>query len=179
VKITAYILSLCLYLVISGEAYSQAGQMKQLDFYGDEVTLMLDSSLSVSFDKRLDQTTVKEFFEKINAGNYQPVVNALLDYKKEHKPDDWLYYQLIRKTAQHISPKAENYIRYTLYKWFFLTKSGYDAFLCTAGDQILFYVQSDENIYNIPFRVKDDKQYVCLNYHDYGKIDFEQTVFLK
>ena len=176
-KCAAYILALCLYLVISREAYSQNYQIKQLDFYGDEVTLTLDSSLSVPFDKLLDQTTVKDFLQKINASNYQPVVNALLNYKKEHKPDDWLYYQLIRKTAQHLSPKAENYIRYTLYKWFLLTKSGYDAFLCTAGEQILFYVQSDENIYNIPFRLKNGKQYVCLNYHDYGNIDFEKTVF--
>jgi hypothetical protein len=108
---------------------------------------------------------------------YEPVINALTAYKEQHKPDDWLFYQLIRKTAQLISPKAENYHRYTLYKWFLLSKSGYDATLAIAGDQILFYVQSDENIYNIPFRIRDNKQYVCLNYHDYGNIDFEKTKF--
>jgi hypothetical protein len=45
------------------------------------------------------------------------------------------------------------------------------------GDKILFYVQSDENIYNIPYRVKDGRQYVCLNYHDYGSIDFTRETF--
>ena len=89
-----------------------------------------------------------------------------------------MYYQLIRKTAQTISPKADNYNRYTLYKWYFLTKSGYDAILSIAGNQILFYVRSEENIYNIPYRIKDGKQYVCLNYHDYGSnIDFEKIKF--
>jgi hypothetical protein len=39
-------------------------------------------------------------------------------------------------------------------------------------------VQSDENIYNIPFIVKNNKQYVCLNYHDYDyNIDFENEKF--
>ncbi len=175
-KCAAYILVLCLSLSVSKDTNSQTTWVKQLDFYGEEVNLLLDSSLAVPFN-RLNHTTVKDFFEKINSSNYQPIVNALLDYKKEHNPDDWLYYQLIRKTAQYISPKAENYIRYTLYKWFLLTKSGYDAFLCITGEKILFYVQSNENIYNIPYRMKDGKQYVCLNYHDYGTIDFFQTRF--
>lgn len=91
--------------------------------------------------------------------------------------DDWLYYQLIRKTAQSISPKASNYQRYTLYKWYFLSKSGYDAIVTINADKILFYVQSDELIYNIPYRTKNGKQYVCLNYHDYGSIDFTKNSF--
>ncbi len=45
-------------------------------------------------------------------------------------------------------------------------------------DTILFYVRSNENIYNIPFRTRDGKQYVCLNYHDYGSnIDFDKIKF--
>ena len=38
-------------------------------------------------------------------------------------------------------------------------------------------MQSDENIYNIPYRYRDGKQYVCLNYHDYGAIDFSKELF--
>jgi hypothetical protein len=109
---------------------------------------------------------------------YGPVIKALTSYKAQFKLDDWLYYQLIRKTVQQISPKAENYHRYTLYKWFFLTQSGYDATLKTNGEKLLFYVQTDENIYNIPYYMKNGKQYVCLNYHDYGgAIDFEKERF--
>lgn len=39
----------------------------------------------------------------------------------------------------------------------------------------MFYVRSDDDISDIPFYVNDDKQYMCLNYHDYGKIDFEKN----
>ena len=89
-----------------------------------------------------------------------------------------MYYQLIRKTAQQISPKEKNYPRYTLYKWYFLCRSGFDATLRISGDKILFYVRSDEIIYNIPYYMKDGKQYVCLNYHDYGyNIDFTKNKF--
>ena len=148
------------------------------DFYGDTIKLQFDQSLSVSFNEKLSDQSVKAFNDKISSSAYQPVIKTLLTYKSELKLDDWLYYQLIRKTAQKVSPKAENYQRYTLYKWFLLTRSGYDALLTIAGDSILFYVQSDENIYNIPYCMKNSKQYVCLNYHDYGSaIDFVKEKF--
>jgi hypothetical protein len=150
----------------------------RFDFYGDTIALQPDPSFAVDFNTPLSDLSVKTFNKRISSSDYQGVIKALLSYKTELKLDDWLYYQLIRKTAQQISPKAVNYPRYTLYKWFLLTRSGYDALIRIAGDSILFYVQSDENIYNIPYCMKDGKQYVCLNYHDYGGfIDFDKEKF--
>jgi hypothetical protein len=149
----------------------------RFDFYGDDIALPFDSASSISFSGPLTERSILSFNEKINTTRYQPVIKALLFYKEQYKLDDWLYYQLVRKTAQLISPKIDNYQRYTLYKWFLLSRSGYDAILSINGDRILFYVQSDENIYNIPHRIKDGKQYVCLNYHDYGMIDFDKEIF--
>ncbi len=110
--------------------------------------------------------------------SYESVLMALARYKEKNKPDDWLFYQLVRKVAQHISPKAENYQRYTFYKWFLLTKSGYNALLTYSENKVLFYVRSDENIYNVPSRFQNGKQFVCLNYHDYGHIDFSKEKFI-
>lgn len=150
----------------------------RFDFYGNTIELQLDSSSFVDFKGPLSAQSIYSFYKKISATDYTPVIKTLISYKEQHQLDDWLFYQLIRKTAQNISPKAENYQRYTLYKWFLLTKSGYDATLSISGDQLLFYVHSNENIYNIPYRIRDGKQYVCLNYHDYGgNIDFENHKF--
>ena len=152
-------------------------QKLAFDFYGDPVQLLIDQSFIVRFDSTLNESTIISFYQTIEKSNYQPLVNALFGYKKLYKLDDWLYYQLIRKTAQQISPKSANYYRYTLYKWFLLNGSGYDATLSISEHKLLFYVQSDEEIYNIPFHTKNGKQYVCLNYHDYGQIDFSREKF--
>ena len=149
----------------------------QFDFYGDSIKFQLDKSFVIDFNGPLSTESIDSFYQIIITTNYFPVLTALSSYKESHKADDWLYYQLIRKIAQQVSPKDQNYKRYTLYKWFLLTKSGYDAILTYAGDMLLFYVRSDENIYNIPFRTKNGKQYVCLNYHDYKSIDFEKYKF--
>jgi hypothetical protein len=149
----------------------------RFDFYGDSIALQFDSASYISFNDKLSEKAVILFNEKLSATHYQPVISALLAYKEQYKLDDWLYYQLVRKTVQQVSPKAENYHRYTLYKWFILGRSGYNVMLTINRDRILFYVQSDENIYNIPYRIKEGKQYVCLNYHDYGVIDFNKDIF--
>ena len=157
-------------LAPGGTAY--AGNV-HFDFYGDVIDLDIDESLCAEVPKSLTNSDVEQFYAQMNEGRYQPVIKALLSYKEQYHLNDWFYYQLIRKTAQQISPKADNYPRYTLYKWFLLAKSGYDATVVAGKEEILFYVQSDENIYDIPYYRRNGKQYVCLNYHDYGKVDFK------
>jgi hypothetical protein len=148
-----------------------------LDFYGDTIQFDYSKQAIVDYNSALSASSISAFHNQIKEADLSSILKGLADYKSQHKPDDWLFYQLIRRVAQHLSPKADNYHRYTLYKWFLLKYSGYDAILAISDHKILFYVQSDENIYNIPFRVKSGKQYVCLNYHDYGQIDFEKESF--
>lgn len=149
----------------------------QFDFYGEPIHLPYNRIAFIDFTDMPSLSSIQSFYDKTNSLHYKELVRTLLEYKDKYKLDDWLYYQLIRKTAQQISPKADNYYRYTLYKWLFLTSSGYDAILRISDDRLLFYIRSDENVYNIPSLMKDNKQYVCLNYHDYGAIDFEKNRF--
>jgi hypothetical protein len=149
----------------------------RFDFYGDTFSLSGIDARFVGFEGALTEGNIKIFYEEMNSSGYDALVTSLLTYKEQRKPDDWMYYQLIRRTAEYLSPKADDYIRYTLYKWYFLTRTGYDATLNVAGEKLLFYVQCDENIYDIPYHVRNGKQYVCLNYHDYGSIDFTVSKF--
>ncbi len=146
------------------------------DFYGNNIELQVDRSFIIN--SALSTTVaIKSMCSELESSEYKILVNGLLSYRSSYQLDDWLYYQLIRKTAQQLSPKTDNYYRYTVYKWFLLTHSGYSSTLKASDSKLLFYVQTDENIYNIPFYLRNDKQYVCLNYHDYGTIDFEKETF--
>lgn len=145
----------------------QLHQNTTIDFYGDSITLPYSGTKFVDFLPPLSEAGVMDFYTQMDASHYEGLIAALLQYREKHHPDDWFYYQLIRKTAEAISPKKDNYIRYTLYKWYFLLKSGFDAELAFAGDTLLFYAQCNENIYNVPSYIRNGKEYVCLNYHDY------------
>jgi len=177
VKIRSAILALILFAgCCSSNAFSQ--DSIRFDFCDVPVRFAFNKSEFVDFTAPLSQESIKIFYENLSATHYQPVIEEIVTYKNEHMLDDWLFYQLIRRTAESISPKADNYNRYTLYKWFLLAKSGYNTTVNICGDQILFYVQSNDSIYNLPVHYKQGKQYVCLNYHDYGSnIDFEKNKF--
>lgn len=177
--ILSALVTLYLTVLVPLSSKASAGDIDiNFDFYGDSIVLQADPAIVVPFNSPLSDTSIQGFYATVNAGNYAPLVKKLLYYKDFYRLDDWLYYQLIRKTAQQLSPKAANYYRYTLYKWFLLSKSGYNAALSLRNDTLLFYVQSDETIYDIPYHTKNGKQFVCLNYHDYGaNIDFNRSPF--
>lgn len=176
-KLVTYILYLVtLFIVIPHSIYGQGAQQKiRFDFYGDTIEFTRTDVASVSYTDSLSQTSIRSFYQRISTTNYEPALSAILAYKERRHPDDWVYYQLIRKTAQSMSPKADNYHRYTLYKWFFLCKSGYNATLNIIDSKLLFYVESDDDVYDVPFFHLDGKRYICINYHDYGyNIDFDK-----
>ena len=149
----------------------------QFDFFGDPIALKIETPQMVKSNQPVSEELLNGYFKALETTCYEPVVNALLAYKEKYKMDDWLYYQLIRKTVQSISPKLENYERYTVFKWFFLIKSGYSTTLKVGKDKVLFYVQTDEQIFNLPLYTRKGKQYICLNYHDFTPIDFKKDFF--
>lgn len=159
----------------SKQADGQANQHKlTVDLFGDTLLMPFDAALVVPFDS-LSNAGIQTFFNEANKADTGPLIAYLTSYKEQYHLNDWFYYQLIRKTANAISPKTANYYRYTLYKWLLLTKSGYDATIrIISENRLLFYVRSDDNVYNIPYQISNGKQYVCLNYHDYDAIDPEK-----
>ncbi len=142
-----------------------------VNFYGD--TLQIQSPVDVlqKDQEILSEEFITNYYSGLKEAGYVAVAQNLLRYKKEHHLDDWLYYQLIRTVAGAISSKAANYHKYTLFKWFLLRQSGYDATISFCNNKLLLYIQTDEEIFEVPFHTRDNKQYVCLNYHDYGTID--------
>ncbi|WP_316844208.1 hypothetical protein [Pedobacter psychrodurus] len=154
-------------LIVKGQNYS-------FDFYNGTFNFSIDSSIVLPVAQNATSAEVAKFYSKISSGNYTSLIASLKNYREKYNLNDWIYYQLIRKTAEQISPKADNYFGYTLYKWFLLGKCGYDARLAVGNNQVIFYVRNDEDISDVPFFMVDGKKFMCLNYHDYGKM-FKQA----
>ena len=169
--IRKYSLFFLLALLINLGAFTNVkGQLYSFEFYDGTFNFNADSILQKNFTAELTSTNVKQFYEQLNSANANYVIDSLKNYREKHQLNDWLYYQLVRKTAEQLSPKAKNYPSYTLYKWFLMVKSGYDAKIAIGNNQIIFYIRCDEDISDIPFFMVEDKKYMCLNYHDYEKL---------
>ncbi|WP_345947579.1 hypothetical protein ABDD95_12045 [Mucilaginibacter sp. PAMB04274] len=169
-------LVICLNILFATYGLSFAyGQNKtvpiKFEIYNDTFQTDVDTSVIAAFVTPVTPHAVKSFYNKLSTSSYESLITSLLAYKEKHQLNDWLYYQLIRRTAQQISAKSDNYARYTLYKWFLLSKSGYDARLAIANTKLIFYVYNNEDITDIPFFMIEGKKYMCLNYHDYPNAD--------
>jgi hypothetical protein len=170
--------AITLFLLLILAKISAAQQSKvQVDFYGDSLFFLISLPDTAAIPEPIAELQIKAQAACFDKWDYQPLVDSLLAYKKTYQLDDWIYYQLIRKTSQQIFAKEANYGRYTVLKWFLLTRSGYNAALVIAHNRLLFYVQSDEIIFNMPYYLKYNKQYVCLNYHDYGYFETKNETY--
>lgn len=94
-----------------------------------------------------------------------PEMNAI---RERQQLCDWFYYQLIRRVADRIIPKAGDYRGYTMAKWHLLRASGFDPLVVLEGSRIWLYIQTEDTLYNLPGRMIDGRQYICINAHDYG-----------
>ncbi|WP_202925334.1 hypothetical protein [Mucilaginibacter sp. 14171R-50] len=164
--LSCFLLTLC--FAVCFTAVKGQGQQVRVDFYKDPFTVVVDRSVMVDIPQQFSSESFKKGYAAVNAAKCRPIIDSLLAYKQEHQLNDWLYYQLVRRVAQQISPKEENYGRYTFYKWFMLNKSGYDARLALTSNKVIFYVYNTEDISDIPYFMINGKQYVCLNIHDYA-----------
>lgn len=162
-------LILCLVFCISPWRGMGQVQALKIDLYGHSLVVPKASQSAAILAVVPTTVSLQAALMHLEEADYGALIDSLLAYRNTYGLNDWLYYQLIRKTAQELSPKETNYLRYTLYKWFLLSKSGYDARLALAKDKVIFYVFNNEDIADIPFFMVEGKKYMCLNYHDYAQ----------
>jgi hypothetical protein len=165
-------------LINIGAITSVKAQLYSFDFYDGTFNFSVDTLLQRNFSGQLSANHIKQYYQQLESAHSDDLIASLQNYRKQHQLNDWLYYQLIRKTAEQLSPKAKNYHSYTLYKWYLMVKSGYDARIAIGDNQIIFYVKCDEDISDIPYFMADGNKYMCLNYHDYQKLFKKADTYL-
>lgn len=168
--------TIILFVTFSLFARQSMAQTVTMDFFGEKLSYTWQSPPQLT--EALSVSAITRYDSVLSQTDLSSAINALRSYREKHSPDDWLFYQLVRRVAESLSPKAADYTRYTVYKWYLLKKSGYDALLAVSENKILFYIRTDEHIYNIPTRNEQGKMYVCLNYHDYGNVEFDKETFI-
>lgn len=166
-KLQNLIAGMIMYLIAVPFSSRAQGYNTSFELFNKTFNLYVDSGIVLRDSVQLTEEYIYASYAELNRNNFHPIVDSLIHYKEQLNLNDWLYYQLIRKVAETLSPKKDNYERYTFYKWFLMVKSGYDAKLTIANNRIIFYVYNKEDIADIPFLLFKNKKYMCLNYHDY------------
>jgi hypothetical protein len=146
----------------------------------------LGSHYELTIEKNKIKNALLQFYETENTTldlpltYFEPVIKRINTLQKELKLADWLVYQLVRRIAEQINSKYADYSQYTLTKYALLSAIGFEPLIYTSNQKILLYVKSTDTIYNLPNKIVNGSQYICLNYHDYQyQINFQTEKFIR
>lgn len=155
---------ICLSLGLSCWA-GPADSLSSIEFLGEEIRWesVIELPRASNGDIR-DLELIEERLWTVTPG----LVKEMQALRRDKGLCDWLSYQLIRRVSEKLAPKKKDYFAYTATKWHLLKELGFDPLLGIGGSRILLYVRSSDRIYNLPVKSMDGKQFVCLNFHDYG-----------
>lgn len=174
-KISHKILIFKLLLLGFAHNVAKAGENHPIEFWGNTIVFEIKNTIPVLKPYPYEEGSIEMIGKQLNDAGVSALVDQLKNIIKKFELCDWLAYQLIRSAAHQLISKKTDYLGYTATKWFLLNRLGYDPALVLSKDRVLLYIKSNDVVYNIPFRMMDGKQFICLNYHDYGYQSAFQT----
>ena len=139
-----------------------------IEFWGETIHFSVNHPIQISSPHLNDGASVYKIEHLLIEAGVNKIAQQINGIVSNRNFCDWLTYQLIRKAAHQIISKNNDYLGYTVTKWYLLKKLGFDPLLILTNERTLLYIKSNDIVYNIPYRTINGKQYICLNYHDYG-----------
>jgi hypothetical protein len=146
----------------------QAFSRVLIDFMGDTLSFKPRKEIVVKHPASYVEQSVLDYRAQLIASGAQDLVQQIKEITQKRDLNDWFTYQLVRKAANMIIPKSTDYLGYTTTKWYLMNQLGFNTSLALSKNGILLYVQSNDQIYNMPGKLIDGAQYICINYHDYN-----------
>ena len=134
-------------------------KQSDVNFYGRKVNLEYDPDLAIITENGISQKTIADFWKKASDSNYSLSVAALLDAKDEAALNDWSYYMLIKDFATGLY-KDENLA--SLLTWFLLVRSGLDARVGIADNNVILLVPSETTLYGLSYLKIGGKNYYVV-----------------
>ena len=131
-------------------------------FFSEELTIHYSPDIVLDTRICAKGKCINDFYEQMEAADYNSLLTKLQEYKERLQLNDWLYYELVRSTVGSIYSK-KNEMQQTMTCWFFMAKSGYDARIShLALEKVFLYIHTKEVIYDIPLVKEDGRLFVNL-----------------
>ncbi len=132
---------------------AQLDQEVEVSFYGETTTIPYGEALIATLQGTPDQTSIQSFWKTLAEAHYRPTLEVLQKQKRERALGDWGYYLYLREFGAQLYGEAERAgasSDATLWTWFMLMKSGYDARVGFQGGDVFLMLPVEEQIFDRP-----------------------------
>ena len=149
----------------------------EVEFYSEQLTVTYPSEIILPGLLILEDISLMDYYEKMEQTPWQDLLDHLNGFKEKYRLNDWFYFELLKTVVGQIY-SSHGPLKQEASLWFLLTKSGFDTRLSYLDDNIFIYVWSEEDIFETPMIVDQDKRFINLSCINMAKSSPDQLKLL-
>lgn len=150
------------------EITPKQGTQISVPFFGHQVKVHIDIKDSFKLNSTIDKNTILDVFNILATSNYSPLISELNQIRVSLKLNDWAFIQLIQKISSSFTKKQAN--ESNLLSWFLLIKSGLDARVSYAKNEVYLLAPAKQPLYDATyFKYNDENYYIVSQHSDINK----------
>jgi hypothetical protein len=135
----------------------------KVPFYDATVEIRCDDAFKIPVPGKITKEAITAFWAAMSNTNYEDLLTQTRFHRERMRLNDWGYCVLLERIGEGINGGAPN--AGTLFAWFMLSKSGYEARVGYADDKVYLMLPARNNLYAIPyftFSGKGTKRYYAV-----------------
>ncbi len=133
-----------------------------INYLGLPLELNYQSKIDIELQTPINEKSIADFWYSISNIDHTTLFAQTKDYREQLKLNDWGFCLLLNEITKEVSGDSENLARLLL--WFMLTKSGYEAKVGYAEDNVYLLLPCKNSIYGVSYVVIDDKKFYTLSF---------------
>lgn len=135
----------------------------ELDFFLTKLRLYMAQKHVGIHVQKLDKATFSTAWHALSESPYQTLLEQAQSYRKHLGLNDWGYGALLQSIATAAYPESDR--QQTIYLWFLLLKSGYDARIAYDRSNVFLLIPTQQALYGIRYVTLDGRRYYSFAFH--------------
>ena len=133
-----------------------------INYLGLPLELNYQPNIDIQLQSPINEKGIADFWYSISNIDHTTFFAQTSDYREQLRLNDWGYCLLLNEITNEVSGGSQNLSRLLL--WFMLTKSGYEAKVGFAEDNVYLLLPCKNTIYGVSYVVIDDKRFYTLSF---------------
>lgn len=143
-------------------SFSLSAESVLVRFYSELVELEYHQSIIPKQELKINRNSITRFYGYLERSEFTTFLQDLQLHKEELQLNDWLYYQLIKRSIDLIY-KTRSTQEKTLLAWFLLNKSNLDTRITFRDDSVFLIAYTQEKIFEVPLIKQEGKTFVNIS----------------
>jgi len=136
------------------------GSPAKINYFGHSLTFYYDRKLRARLSGRLDEKSISNFWSELSKADYDGLLAQLNKQRSPLQLNDWSYALLINELAKSIYREQKN--EQSLFTWFMLIKSNYQARLAYGKYRVFLLLPTQQRLYSVAYFTFSGTRYYAL-----------------